>query len=194
MAAALIFMVPSLWLHATTPLIIPTNARPAQAALIFGAVVRDGAISPLQKERLDAGLALYRQGAVPRVVVSNTAHAAKVMATYLSSQGLPAEAISLDTQAERSPDTCAEAARQELTRVIFVSQRFHLPRLRLHCRRYGLEAQYVMADSPQRAPVSVVTKMQVRAGRFLRETVLIWGTMLGFYPHQTAPKPTARLG
>jgi vancomycin permeability regulator SanA len=163
----------------------PEAAQPAKAALIFGAVVRNGKISPLHQERLDTGAALLGLGTVEKLVVSNTPVAAEAMRRYLDQQGISAKNIEMDTQAERSPDTCAFEAQQPTQRsVIFVSQRFHLPRLALHCRRYSLQAQYVMADSPTRAPSPLVTKLRVRTERFLRETVLTWGVLLGIYPHQ----------
>jgi len=177
-------VAPSLWLRLVTPIITVQQATPAQAALIFGAVVRDGAISPLHAERLAAGKALLDREIVPTLVVSNTPRAADAMATYLTQQGVPRPAVRLDPQAERSPDTCASAQRDGLSDVILVSQRFHLPRLKLHCARYGLSTQFVMADSADRAPASTPTKIRVRTRRFLRETALIWGTLLRLYPHQ----------
>ncbi|WP_298257734.1 YdcF family protein [uncultured Litoreibacter sp.] len=185
LAGVALFFAPSIWLHLSTPMVSPAKATPADAALIFGAVVRAGAITPLHQERLDAGIALYHSGAAARLVVSNTAAAAEVMHSYLLSQGIPAEAIERDPQAERSPDTCAFEAGQGTGRsVILVSQRFHLPRLALHCRRYALDPQYVIADSHSRAPSPLATKVRVRTGRFLRETFLIWGTLLRIYPHK----------
>ncbi len=185
LGCATLFLAPSLWLHATTPILIPEAAQPAKAALIFGAVVRNGLISPLHRERLDTGMKLLKIGTVERLVVSNTPVAAEAMRRYLDQQGVAAANIELDTQAERSPDTCAfEARRTDQRSVIFVSQRFHLPRLALHCRRYNLKAQYVMADSPTRAPSSFISKARIRTTRFLRETLLTWGVLLGIYPHQ----------
>jgi vancomycin permeability regulator SanA len=161
----------------------PNTATQADVALIFGAVVRKQVISPLHQERLDAGITLLNTGTVQRLVVSNTPLAASAMQSYLLSKGVLATAIEMDTQAERTPDTCAfEARRAKPRRVILVSQRFHLPRLALQCREFALNPQYVMADSLTRAPSSIATKLRVRGMRFVRETTLIWGALLGLYP------------
>ncbi|MEP3346923.1 MAG: YdcF family protein [Litoreibacter sp.] len=193
LASAALFFAPSVWLHLSTPIVPPSKAGPANVALIFGAVVRNGTISPLHQERLDAGIALFRTGTVARLVVSNTPAAAEAMRKYLNTQGIPAQAIELDTQAVRSPDTCSfEAGIGAGRSVLLISQRFHLPRLALHCRRYALHPQYVMADSPTRAPNSLSTKVRVRTGRFIRETMLIWGTLLRIYPHHPIPQKTVK--
>ncbi len=179
----LVFFAPALWLRWTTPVLTPDQAAPAEAALVFGARVRGGTISPLHRERLETARALWASGTVSRVVVSNAPAAARAMQGYLLSRGIPPEAIELDGTAISTLDTCrAEAARPGSRRVILISQRFHLPRIGLHCARYDLDTQFVMADSPDRAVAPLWTRIRVRSARALRETALIWGVLLGLYP------------
>ncbi len=178
-----VFAAPWVWQTLSTPITTFKGATSADAALIFGAVVRGGQISPLHRERLDTGVALWRRGTVKTLVVSNAPSAARTMQKYLEAQNVPADAIAMDTTAIRTPDTCkAEAARQDPRSVIFVSQKFHLPRIALHCARYGLDAQFVAADHSDRAWLGTWTTLRVRTGRWIREAALIWGVLLNLYP------------
>lgn len=178
-----IFAAPNAWLRITTPMILPASAPRTEAALIFGALVRDGQISPLHKERLDAGLELRALGKTEVLVPSNAARAARAMAEYLSRQGVPDTAIEIDTSAPSTPDTCeTEAARPEPRSVAYISHRFHLPRIRLHCAGLGLDAIYVIADDPGRAIAPLMTRLRVRGYRWARENLLTWAVLLRLYP------------
>ncbi|WP_050529816.1 YdcF family protein [Pseudaestuariivita atlantica] len=178
------FVAPWAWLWATTPVARPADAPPVEAALIFGALVRDGRISPLHAERLDTGRTLWATGKADRIVVSNAHRAALAMARHLEEAGVPPDVIEIDSHAPSTPDTCAnEAARpEEPRRVAFVSQRFHLPRIRLHCAPLALDAVYVAADDPARPRADVSTLVRVRGYRFLRENLLTWAVLLRLYP------------
>ncbi len=181
--SAALYLAPALIMHAVTPIERPEAARPVEAALIFGALVRDGSISPLHRERLDAARSLYEQGKAKVLVVSNQARAASVMQSYLEQNGVPKRAIEWDGAAERTPQTCAaEAAKAARRTVAYISQRFHLPRIAMQCAHYDLDASFVMADSPNRAPSPLATKIRVRSTRFLREAGLMWGHILRLYP------------
>lgn len=186
LVGAIVLVAPASWLRVTTPMIPAQEAQQAQAALVFGAVVRDGVINPLHKERLDTAIELYSKGKVSRIVASNAKRSALIMQDYLRAQGIPAAAIELDTQAIHTPDTCHFEAQQAAPRrVIFISQKFHLPRIALQCARYDLEAQLVYADSDSRPVVNLATKIRVRGYRFLRESLLTWSALLHIYPTKT---------
>ena len=171
-------------MQGTTNLLTIDEVKPADAALVFGAIVRNGLISPLHAERLDAANAVFELGLVKQIVVSNQQLAARSMRDYLIKKGVPAEAITLDGRAERTPDTCrAEASRAQQRRVIMVSQRFHLPRLAFQCSNLRIEGQYLIADSTIRAPENYWTLLKVRSLRTTREAALVWAEILGVYPN-----------
>lgn len=168
----------------------PEAARPADAALVFGALVRESQISPLHAERLDAAAQLFIDGKIQRIVVSNAPRAAAVMSDYLVERGVPEQAIEVDPHAIKTPHTCAnELDRGQPRDVILISQRFHLPRIAYQCRKLGLEGQYVAADQPRdeissaRAPLSV---LRIRAARYVREAALVWASLLEAYPGRPA--------
>ncbi len=181
---AAVLFAPLGWLWVTVPLSTVESARPGDAVLIFGALVRSGAVSPLHAERLDTGVTLWREGKAETLVVSNAARAAEVMAAYLRSQGVPEEVIEIDGQATSTPDTCvAEAARATPREVLLVSQAFHLPRIALQCRRLGVRGQYVAAMRAEAAAADAPlwTVVRVRARRHTREALLVWAELLGQY-------------
>ena len=187
---AAVFVTPLTVLTAHTAIIPVDRSGRADAALIFGALVRGGQISPLHAERLDAGVALFNAGKVQKLVVSNAPKAAAIMAEYLRDRGVPDNAIEIDPNALKTPHTCAnEVDRRGDRSVILISQRFHLPRIAYQCRKLGLAGQYVEADQPHeevssaRAPVAV---MHIRARRYLREAALVWVSLVGAYPEVPA--------
>ncbi len=158
---------------------------PADAALVFGALVRGGVISPLHAERLAAARALLEDGKVSRIVVSNAPQAAQEMAVHLVKAGVPAQLIEIDGTAIKTPDTCkAELARPKTRRVVFVSQSFHLPRISVHCARLGLLGQGLAAEAfgvPDGEALPLWRVAQIRIRRHLREAVLLWSVILGVY-------------
>lgn len=187
---AAVFLAPLAVLMTHTAIVRADSSRQADAALIFGALVRDGQISPLHAERLDTGVALYNAGKVSKLVVSNAPRAAAIMADYLRDQGIPDTVIEIDANALKTPHTCAnEMDRQGQRKTILISQRFHLPRIAYQCRKLGLTGQYVEADQPHhevsaaRSPVAV---LRVRTTRYVREAVLVWASLVGAYPEVPA--------
>lgn len=179
-ALALLF-APLLFLHATTPIETVATARPADRAVIFGAVVRGGQISPLHADRLDTAIALWRAGKAPELVVSNAARAAQAMRAYLLRRGVPAGAIVVDGKAPSTPDTCVNQRSQPGARLILISQRFHLPRLALQCARRGITGQYIPAQHRTHATISPARRWSIRIYRQAREAVLVWLELLGLY-------------
>ncbi|MEM8555140.1 MAG: YdcF family protein [Pseudomonadota bacterium] len=175
---------PLVWLWLTVPVVSVDQAEPADAALIFGALVRSEQISPLHAERLDTGVALWDASKVDQLVMSNAARAAEIMASYVARQGVPSAAIALDPAAQSTPDTCLnETQRLQPRSLLLVSQRYHLPRIALQCRRLGVEGQYVAALRSQEAAeaTGVWTKLRVRVRRNTREALLVWAEWLGLY-------------
>lgn len=180
---AVIVYGPLVYLRATTPLTPAEQAMPADAVLVFGALVRSGQISALHAERLDTAAQLLEDGKVETIVVSNAARAADIMQDYLLRADVQAHAIEIDPKAPATPDTCAnELARENPRDVILLSQSFHLPRIALQCGNLGLTGQYVVATASTDAPnIGTLRKLWIRGWRHTREALLIWTEMLGLY-------------
>lgn len=137
-------------------------AEPADAIVVMGAAQYNGRPSPVLKARLDHAATLYRRGLAPLVVLTggmrpgDTMSEAAVSRRYLLELGLPDSALVTEgTGASTEPSLRAAAAavqQRSGTRVILVSDGFHLLRLTIVARRLGLLPFGSPApDSPIRA-------------------------------------------
>ena len=118
-------------------------------ALILGAKIWGDRPSHLLEDRLAAGLELYESGRCDQLLVSGAADEVEVMRAWLSTRGVPEEAILVDPAGLRTLDSMARA-RDSLTAeqsVVVVTQAFHLPRAVYLARHHGLDAQGVAAPA-----------------------------------------------
>ena len=128
---------------------------PAQpVALVLGAeVYADGQPSRYLRARLDVARELFAAGKVKVILVSgdnSTRHYNETdgMRDYLIAQGVPANRIVGDHAGFDTYDSCVRARKVfGATRVIVVSQSYHLPRALTICRAIGLDAWGVGDDS-----------------------------------------------
>ena len=158
----------------------------SDAIIIFGTLVRDGTVSPLLKERLDAGIAIYIKGKAYQIVVSNRKKASLVMQQYLVKNGIPPSAIALDTTAEKTPDTCRYEKRihPEQRKLIFVSQGYHLARIRYQCKKLDVTAITFPAENIREHRALLFSSFNVftiRTKRYFREAGLTWLAFWGIY-------------
>jgi uncharacterized SAM-binding protein YcdF (DUF218 family) len=150
--------------------------RPADAIVVLGAAQYNGRPSPVLKARLDYGVALYRQGLAPRIVVTggvgagDTVSEGEVARRYAMSMSIPDSAILAEREGETSAASMKAAAKllreRNLHTAIIVSDSYHMLRLELLARRFGIR--------PLRAPVPAPSdRVAQRWGYFLlRESVL----------------------
>lgn len=129
----------------------------APVALVLGAGVGpDGRPSAFLRGRLDVARDLYRAGRVDVLLVSGDNRTPDydeptAMRDYLLSQGVPAHHIVADRAGNDSYDSCARARRVfGVTRLLVVSQTYHLPRALAICRALGLDADGVGDHSVRR--------------------------------------------
>jgi vancomycin permeability regulator SanA len=124
----------------------------ADIALVLGNKVElDGTPSPRLRARLDRTLELYREGYFPTIIASGGIGVegfaeALVMKSYLVANGIPAECVIVDNSGENtfmSAKTTRDIMTQrQLSRVMVVSQYYHLPRSRLALERFGVPKVY----------------------------------------------------
>lgn len=125
----------------------------ADAVIVPGArVYADGTVSPMLADRLDAALALYREGRAPRILVSGD-HGTRgydevnAMRRYLEAAGVPAAHIFMDHAGFTTYDTLYRARDVfGLRRAVVVTQRFHLTRSLFVADALGLDVEGVVAD------------------------------------------------
>jgi len=126
------------------------DAQPADAIVVLGAAHYVGRPSPVLKARLDHAVALYQRGLAPRLVVTggvgdgDTTSEAAVSRRYVQRRGVPDSALLSEDRGRTTTESLDAVAalleRQGRTRVILVSDPFHMLRLRVLAGRLGLTA------------------------------------------------------
>ena len=126
----------------------------APVALVLGAkVFPDGTPSPFLTARLDLAKRLYDAGRVEMIIVSGDSNAAEydepaAMREYLVYAGVPASKVVVDDTGFDTYESCMRARRIfNVSRLIMVTQSYHLPRAVATCRALGLDAVGVGDDS-----------------------------------------------
>lgn len=126
---------------------------PAEAALVLGAYVyENGGVCPVLQDRLDTALELYRQGLVPKLLLSgdhgqHNYDEVNAMRKYLEAKGVPPEDLFLDHAGFDTYDSLYRARDVfGARRLIVVTQQFHLTRALYIGRGLGLEVQGVPSD------------------------------------------------
>jgi len=157
----LLIFLPNIYILATTHGQITTlkaisfqDSQDYECALIFGAGVRDGKPSPILKERLDTGVALYQAGVVPKLLLSGHGSAdgkgydeVKVMHEYVLNKNVPDTDLIIDKSGFSTYESVQRCLNTyHLQKVLLVSQKYHLYRAIYLANQLGLEANGVIAD------------------------------------------------
>src|SRR5215469_1023800 len=143
-------MFAAVWVLASVALVISgmhTPDRAADVAVIFGnALDAHGAPKPILAARLDVGVRCYQAGRCPMIMVSGAIDGPGLdeglaMRDYLIARGVPAERIVVDDQGDNTLATAQHAMAylhaHRVSRVLLVSQCYHLARARLAFERVG---------------------------------------------------------
>lgn len=137
------------------------DARPSDAIVVLGAAQYSGRPSPVLRARLDHGIALWKEGMAPVLVLTggtgdgDTTSEAAVGRRYAMNEGVPLDAILVEAHGRttvQSMRSVADMAEQhDFRSVVLVSDPFHMLRVKLLAMRYGLDA----STSPTRtSPIS----------------------------------------
>lgn len=128
-----------------TPAQLPPTAH-APVAMVLGAqAYSDTRPSPVLAARLDLGLQLLQRGTVEKLLLTGAGHGpgpdeTAAMAHYLTARGVAPDRLVLDPDGVDTHASARGAARAGHTRLIVVSQSFHLPRTVALCRAAGIDA------------------------------------------------------
>ena len=176
------------WLATVAAVVARGNvdqARPADAIVVLGAAQYVGRPSPVLRARLDHGIDLWKRGMAAQLIVTggtgpgDTTSEAAVGRRYAIKHGVPASAILLEAQGRTTSESMRGVAAlmraRKQRRVILVSDPFHMLRLGLVARRFGLTGytsptrtspisanrarswSYVLAESVK-VPVALLTE------------------------------------
>ncbi len=137
------------------------EASPADAIVVLGAAQYNGRPSPVLSARLDHALALYDRDLAPLIVLTggraqgDAYSEAEAGRLYLEERGVPSSAMVLENEG-RDTFTSMEGVADvledsDITRLLLVSDGFHLLRAELIARHFGFEAASSAApDGPIR--------------------------------------------
>jgi uncharacterized SAM-binding protein YcdF (DUF218 family) len=126
---------------------VTARGRRADAIVVLGARLRpDGTPGPALSRRIATGVALYREGAAPLLLLSGGGERhraeAQAMAEAALAEGVPRGALLVETESANTVENAFLSAallkRRGLRAVLLVSERYHLFRARLLFRRAGL--------------------------------------------------------
>lgn len=134
--------------------------RPAHAIVVLGAAQYDGRPSPVLRARVDHAIDLWRRGLAPVLFMTggrgegDTTSEAAVERRYAIANGVPAEAIIVEEESRSTSESLRNVAAtlgKDARAVILVSDPFHMLRLSILARRFGLRPR----TSPTRtSPIS----------------------------------------
>jgi uncharacterized SAM-binding protein YcdF (DUF218 family) len=126
------------------------QTRPVDAIIVLGAAQYNGRPSPILEARLDEALAAYEEGVAPIIVVTGGRQIgdqfteAEASRDYLVDHGVPEGSILLENDAHNSWQSMQGASAllkdRGISRVLLVSDGFHLFRLKLMAKELNLEA------------------------------------------------------
>lgn len=120
--------------------------------IVLGASVKNGDTpSPMLRDRLDEGIALYKAGCAPKILMSGD-HGSQyynevsVMKKYAIEQGVPSEDIFLDHAGFSTYESMYRArAIFGAEKVVIVTQKYHLTRAVYNAKNLGMDAYGVAA-------------------------------------------------
>jgi len=149
---------------------------------VLGAAQYDGRPSPVLRARVDHAIDLWRRGLAPLLIVTggrgqgDTTTEAAVQRRYAIAHGVPDSAIRVEPESRSTSESLRNVSgmlKRENRDVILVSDPFHMLRLSILARRFGLHPR----TSP--TPTSPIT---ANRGEFWRYTLLeSWKAPVAFF-------------
>lgn len=137
------------------------GARASDAIVVLGAAQYVGRPSPVLRARLDHALGLWKRGLAPRLIFTggtgagDTTSEAAVSRVYALKHGVPDTAILLENEGRTTRESLAAVSSimraRQLRTAILVSDPFHMLRLRILSRHYGVDAY---TSPTQTSPIS----------------------------------------
>lgn len=157
---------------------------PADVAVVLGAGTRPDRPSPVFRERIDHAIDLYQRGLVQAIILTGGVGAGRLVADsevardYAIEQGMPAEAILIETNSETTLENLQEAQliiqQQGFASALVVSDPLHLYRALAMARDLGLDAR------PSPTPTSRINSWWANLFFLAREVPLVMQyTLLG---------------
>jgi uncharacterized SAM-binding protein YcdF (DUF218 family) len=145
------------------------EARPAAAIVVLGAAQYVGRPSPVLRARLDHAIELFKRGLSRRMIFTggfgdgDTTSEAAVGQRYAIQHGVPPAAILIENNGRSTSQSLKHVAtlmeRETSREIILVSDPFHMLRLSILARRYGLTPY---TSPTQTSPISSSRRESLR--------------------------------
>lgn len=148
------------------------DEQPSDAAIVLGAAIRNGKPTPVFEERLRHGIALYRRGVVPRLILTggvggDVIAESEAAREFCLAAGVPDGAIWIETASRTTQQNLEQARRlmdaHVLRRALIVSDPLHMRRALTMARDLGMDAH------PSPTPTTRYVGFTARAQFLLRE-------------------------
>ena len=190
LAALLLYVfanVGGIWVYAGRD-----ETRAADVAIILGAAAWEGEPSPVFRERINHGIALYQQGYVQKLLMTGgvpegaAQSEAAIARDYALEQGIPAADILMEEQSSITQENlqyaAAVMAAEGLETALIVSDPLHMKRAMLLAKDQGIRAY--SSPTPSSRYIHLRTKLPFLA----RETFFYIGYKLWriFFPVRPA--------
>ncbi|HEX2994815.1 MAG TPA: ElyC/SanA/YdcF family protein [Anaerolineales bacterium] len=186
----IVLFSPQIWLKIKYSNLIynQIGSLPAhEFAVVFGAWVKeDYSLSDVTRERVEAGVRLYKSGKVKKLFLSGDNRSnkqAEAMANYAVMNGVNANDIIIDKLGIDTNDTCKHFARIG-DKAVLITQSYHLPRTLLMCKTSKIDVIGLAVDKLDILSSRGNSLLQIhatRAWRATRESALTWLFLLGLY-------------
>ncbi len=128
---------------------VQNDAQKADAIIVMGAAQYRGKPSPVLRARIDHAITLWQRGYAPLLVLTggtgtgDTASEAAVGRVYAMTHGVPDSAILLENEGRSSSESLKAAVAilhaRRLSTAVVVSDPFHMLRLEILGRRFGID-------------------------------------------------------
>jgi uncharacterized SAM-binding protein YcdF (DUF218 family) len=169
------------------------RAGGADAIVVLGcALDENGGPTPALERRTRHGIALYRAGTAPLLVLSGGGHPrpeAAAMVEIARAAGVPEAALLLEDRSrntfENAAFTVPLLAERGATRVVVVSDFYHLPRARLMFRLAGLAV--AAAAAPPRPPLRRLPPLILREAAAMARSLFL--TSIGAHRRALRKEP-----
>jgi uncharacterized SAM-binding protein YcdF (DUF218 family) len=137
------------------------RARASDAIVVLGAAQYVGRPSPVLRARLDHALSLWQRGLAPVLIFTggtgagDTTSEAAVSRVYALKHGVPDTAILMENRGKTTRQSLAAVSAimeaRQMRSAILVSDPFHMLRLRILSKQYGVDAY---TSPTQTSPIS----------------------------------------
>jgi SanA protein len=116
----------------------------ANVALVLGAAAYPTRMSDILKDRVDSAIELYNSDKITKIIMSGAPNEVEKMVEYALSQGVEENDLIEDPEGLNTFASIKNAG--NISKLIIVSQKYHLPRALFIANNFGIESYGFASD------------------------------------------------